>query len=167
MKQAHSSPPYLAGLRFDGRRVVVVGGGRVLARRLGILLASGPELVVVSPAVAPAVLRAAEAGDLVWHERPYRSGDLRGAWYAMACTDDPEVNAAVVAEAVTHRIFCVRADDGSLGTAVTPASAREGDVQLAVLTGGDFRASRRLRDRFAADLADRAGSGHDGGDRHG
>ena len=33
--------------------------------------------------------------------REYRDGDLDGAWYAIAATDDPHVNAAVVAEAET------------------------------------------------------------------
>lgn len=154
MEQAPSSPPYLAGLRLEGRSVVVVGGGRVLARRLPTLLDAGADLTVVAPVLAPAILRSARAGDLLWRERVYQVGDLAGAWYAMACTDDPAVNAAVVAESVADRIFCVRADDGDLGTAVTPASARQGDFQLAVLAGGDFRASRRLRDRFAAELAE-------------
>lgn len=149
---AEAPPPYLAGLRLAGRRVVVVGAGRVLARRLGTLLDSGARLVVVSPLAAPPVRAVARAARLTWHERDYRLGDLAGAWYALACTDDPQVNAAVVAEAEAARIFCVRADDGSLGTAVTPASARDGQVQLAVLAGGDFRASRHLRDRLAAQL---------------
>ena len=54
--------------------------------------------------------------------RPFRDGDLDGAWYAIAATDDPDVNAAVVAEAERRRIFCVRADVGREGTAVTPAT---------------------------------------------
>ena len=54
--------------------------------------------------------------------REYRDGDLDGAWYAIAATDDAQVNAAVVAEAERRRIFCVRADIAVEGTAVTPAS---------------------------------------------
>ncbi len=60
------------------------------------------------------------------------------------------VNAAVVAEAEARRVWCVRADDGALGSAVTPATAQHEQHQIAVLAGGDFRASRRLRDRLAA-----------------
>lgn len=142
--------PYLAGLRLHGRQVVVVGAGRVLSRRLSTLLASGPLLRVVSPEATPRVQAAAEAGQLTWVPRPYRAGDLDGAWYAMACTDDRCVNAAVVAEAEARRVWCVRADDGALGSAVTPATAQHEQHQIAVLAGGDFRASRRLRDRLAA-----------------
>ena len=54
--------------------------------------------------------------------RPFQNGDLDGAWYVIAATDDPDVNAAVVEEAERRRIFCVRADAGREGTAVTPAT---------------------------------------------
>lgn len=146
------APAYLVGLHLFGRRVVIVGGGRVTGRRLPTLLATGADVQVISPVVAPRVEAAARAGQLAWHPRCYRAGDLAGAWYAMAATDVPAVNERVVAEAEVARIFCVRADDGSRGQAVTPATARRGAVQVAVVSGGDMRLSRRLRDEFAARL---------------
>src|SRR3546814_1154037 len=57
-------------------------------------------------------------------ERPYADGDLEGAWYAIASTDEPETNAAIVAEAERRHIFCVRADNAKHGTAVTPEIGR-------------------------------------------
>src|SRR6185312_605305 len=106
--------PYLAGLDLAGRRVVVVGGGSVAQRRLPGLLAAGAVVEVVAPHVTPAV--EAMAGELRWTARPYRDGDLDGAWYAIACTDDPDVNAAVAAEAERARVFCVRADEATAGS---------------------------------------------------
>lgn len=54
--------------------------------------------------------------------REYRDGDLDGAWYAIAATNDAAVNEAVVGEADSRQIFCVRADIAIEGSAVTPAS---------------------------------------------
>lgn len=149
---ADAPPAYLAGLRLHGRRVVVIGAGRVAARRMGALLESGARVHVVSPVVHEAVAAAARAGDLTLEERPYASGDLADAWYALAATDSPAVNAAIIAEAERARVFCVRADDGDGGLAVTPATARRAGVQVGVLAGGDFRRSRLLRDQLAAQL---------------
>src|SRR4051794_21451267 len=101
--------PYLAGLDLAGRRVVVVGGGSVAQRRLVGPLAVGAGGGGGPPEVTPAV--EAMAAELTWTARPYRDGDLDGAWYAIACTDDPAVNAAVAEEAERVRVFCVRADD--------------------------------------------------------
>ncbi|MCV7082611.1 NAD(P)-dependent oxidoreductase, partial [Mycolicibacterium insubricum] len=102
-----SENAYLVGLRLSGKKVVVVGGGSVAQRRLGLLVSAGADVHVVARTVTPAV--EATAGVTVTL-RDYRDGDLDGAWYALAATDDPDVNAAVVAEADRRRIFCVRAD---------------------------------------------------------
>lgn len=138
-------PNYLVGLDLRGRRVVVVGGGTVAQRRLGLLVASGAAVHVVSRAVTPAVEGMATAGQITVELRAYTDGDLDGAWYAMACTDEPGTNAAVVAEAERKRIFCVRADSARDGTAVTPATARYDGLTLGVLAGGAHRRSAAVR----------------------
>ncbi|QKT07082.1 uroporphyrinogen-III C-methyltransferase [Gordonia sp. X0973] len=141
---------YLAGLNLSGRKVVVVGGGSVAQRRLPNLLAAGAEVVVIAVDPTPAV----EANPRVRVDRrAYTDGDLDGAWYVLACTDDPAVNAAVVDEATRRHIFCVRADDARLGTAVTPASSRADGLTLGVLASGDHRRSAAVRDRLSAVLA--------------
>jgi uroporphyrin-III C-methyltransferase/precorrin-2 dehydrogenase/sirohydrochlorin ferrochelatase len=77
--------------------------------------------------------------------REYRDGDLDGAWYAIAATNDPAVNAAVVADADQRRIFCVRADIAVEGTAVTPASFEYAGLSVGVLAGGEHRRSAAIR----------------------
>jgi uroporphyrin-III C-methyltransferase/precorrin-2 dehydrogenase/sirohydrochlorin ferrochelatase len=133
---------YLAGLRLSGRKVVVVGGGTVAQRRLPLLLANGADVHVIARAATPAV----EATEGITLElRDYRDGDLDGAWYAIAATDDAAVNAAVVAEAERSRIFCVRADAAREGTAVTPASFEYEGLSVGVLAGGAHRRSAAIR----------------------
>ncbi|MDT8912615.1 uroporphyrinogen-III C-methyltransferase [Amycolatopsis sp. PS_44_ISF1] len=139
-------PHYLSGLQLAGRRVVMVGGGSVAQRRLPRLVRAGARVELVSPDTTPSVGAMAEAGEIVWHERPYAEGDLADAWYALACTDDPEVNAAVCAEAERSRVFCVRADEGESGSAVTPASGRHGGLLFGVLSGGEPLRSAAVRD---------------------
>ncbi|WP_405167856.1 uroporphyrinogen-III C-methyltransferase [Nocardia sp. NBC_01499] len=135
----------MVGLDLDGRRVVVVGGGTVAQRRLGLLIASGADVHVVSREVTPAVEGMATSGQLTVTLRAYADGDLDGAWYVIACTDEPATNAAVVEEATRRRIFCVRADNARLGTAVTPATARYDGMTLGVLAGGQHRRSAAVR----------------------
>ena len=113
---------YRAGLRLAGRRVVVVGGGHVAQRRVPTLLAVGAEVTVVSPVVTPAIEGLGDEITLVL--RGYRSGDLGGAWYVIAATDDREVNELVSAEAEAQHTFCVRSDDATRATSWTPAVGR-------------------------------------------
>ncbi|ANY08581.1 uroporphyrinogen-III C-methyltransferase [Pseudonocardia sp. HH130630-07] len=136
---------YLVGLDLSGRRVVVVGGGQVAQRRTARLLAAGALVEVVSPQVTPAVEGMATAREIAWTARAYADGDLDGAWYAIAATDDPAVNAAVVADAERRRVFCVRADDGDRGTAVTPATGVHDGLTVGVLARGAHRRSAAVR----------------------
>jgi uroporphyrin-III C-methyltransferase/precorrin-2 dehydrogenase/sirohydrochlorin ferrochelatase len=149
-------PPYPSGLRLSGRRVLVVGGGHVAQRRIPRLLAAGAEVLVVSPVVTPAVEGLAGSGEITWAERGYRAGDVDGAWYVIAATDDPAVNATVSAEAEDHRTFCVRADDATQATAWTPAVGRHAGVTVAVLGNREPRRSAGVRDAIVAGLRDGA-----------
>nr|WP_090274612.1 uroporphyrinogen-III C-methyltransferase [Mycolicibacterium komanii]CRL67550.1 uroporphyrinogen-III C-methyltransferase [Mycolicibacterium komanii] len=133
---------YLVGLRLTGRRVVVVGGGSVAQRRLPLLVANGADVVVIAREATPVV--EAMTG-ITLQLREFRPGDLEGAWYAIAATDDPAVNAAVVAEAEDRHIFCVRADVAIEGTAVTPASFEYEGLSVGVLAGGEHRRSAAIR----------------------
>jgi uroporphyrin-III C-methyltransferase/precorrin-2 dehydrogenase/sirohydrochlorin ferrochelatase len=153
-------PHYLSGLDLSGRRVVMVGGGTVAQRRLPRLVGAGARVEVISPETTPSVSAMADAGEIVWHQRRYTDGDLAGAWYALACTDDAEVNAAVCAEGERARVFCVRADYGADGTAVTPASGRHGGLLVGVLSGGEPLRSAAVRDSILDGL--RAGTVEDG-----
>jgi uroporphyrin-III C-methyltransferase/precorrin-2 dehydrogenase/sirohydrochlorin ferrochelatase len=137
---------YLAGLDLTGRRVVVIGGGTVAQRRLPRLVRAGAAVEVIAPRTTPSVSAMADAGELVWHERAYRPGDLDGAWYALACTDLPDINAAVCAEAERSRVFCVRADAGVEGSAVTPATGEYDGLLMGVLSGGAPLRSAAVRD---------------------
>lgn len=144
--------PYLAGLVLTGRKVVVVGGGHVAQRRVSGLLGAGADVTVVSLEVTPAL--EGLAGELTLVLREFTESDLDGAWYVVAATDDPDVNARVVAAADARHTFCVRADDALGGTAWTPAVGHHGTVTVGVLGNREPRKSASLRDDIVTALRD-------------
>lgn len=148
--QMSTEDAYLVGLRLTGKRVVVVGGGSVAQRRLPLLVANGADVHVIAREATPVV--EAMAG-ITLHLREFRQGDLEGAWYAIAATDDSAVNAAIVAEAERLRIFCVRADVAREGTAVTPATFEYDGLSVGVLAGGEHRRSAAIRSAIREALA--------------
>src|SRR5260370_38535698 len=141
--------PYLLGLRLRGRRVVLVGGGALPSRRVPAFLDAGADIVVVSPQVTASLQDLAAAGRIRWEARVYSRGDCDGAWLVCACTDSPDVNAAVAAAAEEQRTWCVRADDAESSAAWTPASGQAADVRGGVVRGDP-------RGRAAVRGADRA-----------
>lgn len=148
--------PYPVGLDLEGRRVVVIGGGSVAQRRVPVLLEAGAVVHLISPEVTPTLQGLIDTGRVWWEPREYRTGDLEGAWYAVAATRNSLVNARVAAEAEQHRTFCVRSDAVTSGTAVTPAVVRRGQMLVSVLTGDRDRTAE-ARDVVAKAL-DEAGA---------
>src|SRR4029078_782681 len=127
-----------AGIRVTAQSVVFVGAGPAGQRRLPLLIANGADVHVITRSATPAV---EGISGIRLTLREFRDGDLDGAWYAIAATHDPHVNAAVVAEAERNHIFCVRADVAREGSAVTPASFEYEGLSVGVLAGGEHRRS--------------------------
>ncbi|MGH3098344.1 MAG: uroporphyrinogen-III C-methyltransferase [Streptosporangiales bacterium] len=136
-------------LDVTGKRVLVVGGGTVAARRAGALADAGADVVVVAPTVCGQL---AADGRLRRMPRPYESPDLEGAWLVHTATGDRVVDAQVAADAEAARVWCVRADDAAASAAWTPATARVDDVTVAVSAGGDPRRGVAVRDAVALEL---------------
>lgn len=146
---------YLTGLCLAGKKVVVIGGGAVAQRRVPVLLATGADVHVIARAATPAVEALAhQVPGVTLETRDYQPGDLTGAWYAIAATDEPDTNAAVVAEAESNRIFCVRADTGGEGTAVTAVSFGYEGLLVGVLDSGTHRRSAAVRTAIREALAE-------------
>ncbi|MER5644629.1 uroporphyrinogen-III C-methyltransferase [Streptosporangium sp. NPDC002524] len=146
--------PYLLGLRLSGRRVLVVGGGRVAQRRVPALLDAGALVTIVSTSVTHALDDLIATGRVTWEARRYQVGDVDGAWLVQACTNDRAVNAAVAAEAEAKRIWCVRADDKDASAAWTPASGKVDEISVAITAGGDPRRAAGIRDAVVGALRD-------------
>jgi siroheme synthase-like protein len=131
-----------------GRRVVVVGGGRVAARKIEPLLELGAHVIVVAPAVAPDVRTWADAGRCQLIERKFRAADLDGAWLALTATDNPAVNASVYAAGEAGHVWVNSADDPANCSFTMMSVIRRADLVVAVGTGGRSPALAAYLRRF-------------------
>ncbi|WP_204745190.1 uroporphyrinogen-III C-methyltransferase [Glycomyces paridis] len=143
---------YEVGLRLRGKTVLVVGGGSIAGRRVPRLLAAGAHVRLVAPEATTTLSDLAASGELHWDRRAWRPGDGDDAWFVLAATDDPAVNAAVAAEAEARRTWCVRADDAEASNAWTLAATEFDGVGVAVHASGDPRRAAAVRDAVAAAL---------------
>jgi uroporphyrin-III C-methyltransferase/precorrin-2 dehydrogenase/sirohydrochlorin ferrochelatase len=142
---------YPVFLNLRGRRCVVVGGGAVAEQKVVGLLEAGARVVVTSPALTWKLEDLASTGTIEVLRRPYQRGDLEGAFLAIAATDDRDANAAVWDEAEDRGILLNAVDDLPHCSFIAPAVHREGDITVAISTGGKSPAfAVRLRERISA-----------------
>jgi siroheme synthase-like protein len=127
---------YPANLLVVGRRCVVVGAGRIAARKVESLLDAGAVVTVVAPRVGAEVAAWAGEGRLELHERPFRPEDLDDAWLAVTATDDPAVNRAVFEAGEARRTFVNSADDPANCSFTLMSVVRRGDIVVAIGTNG-------------------------------
>ena len=80
-----------------GKKVLIVGGGRLAVQKLDSLEGSGAQLHVVAPRIRPEICQRVRKTNL--HPRPYAAGDLAGAVLVFAATDDEPLNRRIVADA--------------------------------------------------------------------
>jgi uroporphyrin-III C-methyltransferase/precorrin-2 dehydrogenase/sirohydrochlorin ferrochelatase len=118
-------------LKLHGRRVVVVGGGRVAAAKIPALVESGADVVVIAPEVRPEVA----ASGVRFESRAFRPADLDGAWYVVAAAP-PEVNREVASAASERRLFVNAVDDKESASAYLGSVLTRGGVTAAFSTEG-------------------------------
>jgi precorrin-2 dehydrogenase/sirohydrochlorin ferrochelatase len=143
---------------FDGRTVLVMGGGRVGARKAR-RFAREADVVVVSPDFVDADFGGAErVRDRPDPETVSEWVDRTDPALVVAATDDEAVNDALEAAARERSVLVNRADgagERGPGSVVVPATVRDGSVVAAVATGGRSPAlSRALRERLEPVIAD-------------
>jgi precorrin-2 dehydrogenase / sirohydrochlorin ferrochelatase len=145
-------------LDLKGRTCLVVGGGKVGARKAKGLLAAGARVVVISNQMGAAVTGLGPHQRLRLERRAYRPKDMEGVFLAFAATDDAALNRRIQKDASVCRALCNIADQPELCDFILPAVVQQGDLALAITTAGKSpalakRLRRELTDQFGPEYA--------------
>jgi siroheme synthase-like protein len=137
-------------LNLTGRRCVIIGGGQIAEGKASKLLDSDAKIVVISPDATQTIHSLAERGDVELVLRKYQSGDLEGAFLAIAATNDRVVNQEIFEEAETLGVLLNAVDDMPRCSFIAPSIVQRGPVTLAISTGGASPAlARKLRETLS------------------
>jgi precorrin-2 dehydrogenase len=144
---------YPVNLVVSGRRCVVVGAGRIAARKVDGLLAAGADVHVVAPHLGAQVRERLDDGRITAVERAFEPEDLDGAWLATAATDEASVNHAVFEAGDARGVWVNSADDPDNCSFTLMSVIRRGDLVVTVGTGGRSPAlATWLRERITAEI---------------
>ena len=144
---------YPVQLVVAGRRCVVVGAGRIAARKIEALLGAGADVHVIAPEIGDEVHAWSEGGRLTVSEREFAPADLDDAWLATTATGVPAVDHAVFDAGEARRIWVNSADDPANCSFTLTSVLRQGDLVVTIGTGGRSPAlAAWLRRRLAEEL---------------
>jgi uroporphyrin-III C-methyltransferase/precorrin-2 dehydrogenase/sirohydrochlorin ferrochelatase len=145
-------------LDLRGKRVLLVGGGAVAARKAALLLEAGAHLRIVSPERCTELAQLCERPGVRYLAAGFEPAQLDDCVFAIAATDDAAVNQQVAAAGRAARIFVNAVDDPASSSCLMPSIVDRSPVIVAIGTGGATPTlARRLRARIESLLPDRIG----------
>lgn len=127
---------YPINLNIEGRKCVVVGGGKVAERKVKTLLKFKGAVSVVSPEATAGLKELASEKKVRYINKSYDSKFLNGAILAIAATDDRRVNSKVSKDCFEKGILVNVVDSPKECAFITPAIVKKGFVTIAISTGG-------------------------------
>lgn len=137
--------PIYVNLR--GKRCLVVGAGQVGRRKIATLAECGAEeILVIDRAPAEACPELSSHPAVVFACRPYETADLDGRFLVIASTDDEALNWRISRECAERGIPCNIVDQPEKCSFIVPALFTQGDLTVAISTGGSSPAlARKIR----------------------
>ena len=142
-------------LNIENRHCIVIGGGKVAARKAQSLLTNKGKVTVISPDLEETLSKLATSQSIQWIQRGYQKGDLTDAFLVIAATDDTKVQEAVFHEAEQHNLLLNVADVPKWCNFILPATVRRGDLTISISTAGKSPAlAKRMRQALEKEYSD-------------
>lgn len=131
------------------KKILVVGGGIVAARRVCTLLENGAQVVCVSPEFSEGLVTIDHI-QLTLLQDDYEIKQLKNIDLVVAATNSQAINQQIKADCGTLKIWCNRVDAPEDSDFIFPSVIRRGDLTLSVCTEG---ASPSLTKNIIAELS--------------
>ena len=145
-------------LQLQSRPAVIVGGGRVAARKVELLRRSGAALTVIAPTLTAELQELAQRGELRHIAAPFSPSHLDGAAVVVAATGLGDVNASIAGAARERHIPVNVVDDPQNSTFIFPAIIDRSPIVVAISSGGRAPVlARTIRQQLEALLPARLG----------
>ena len=136
-------------LDITNRRCVVVGGGDVAERKVGRLLDFGASVVVVGKTLTPILETMKKEGRINHIDADYDKAFFDDAFLVIGATDRDDVNATISRDGKKKGILVNIVDDPDKCDFVLPSLLKQGDLLIAISTGGKSPAlAKKLREEM-------------------
>lgn len=126
---------YPVFLNLSNKKVYVIGGGQIAARKLEGLVHSGATLTVISPTLIDSIVTYVNQGVVHWIQKTFEVSDIEDAFYIISATNDPFVSNQLQ-KCIKPNQLVNYADDYSNANTIIPSLVRRGRLAIAVTTSG-------------------------------
>ena len=118
-------------INITNKKILIIGAGKVAARKVKHLLPFTTNITVVSPDISDDMKSFSEVELIL---SAYDKKYLEGAFLVYACTDNTAVNDQIILEAEDAGVLCNRVDKGEASHFHSPAIIETEDMVVAINT---------------------------------
>lgn len=124
------------GLRFDNKRVLLVGGGNIAVFKLKKLLMFTPKKLICIAKNFNDEFKTVMSDEMEIHEREFRFEDLANVDIVVVAIDDPELQRGIYNECQQRKTLCNCVDLLDCCDFIFPSIVKRGDIAIAVNSNG-------------------------------
>lgn len=142
---------------LNSRKILVVGGGYIATEKLEKLVQFTKEITVIAKEVSQECNSLIKEHCLSLYQRAYREGDIDSFDIVIVATDDFKIQEDIYKESRDKNILVNAVDNTKYCDFIFPSFVKEGDLTVAISTGGASPAfakhfKRVIKDSLPSDV---------------
>ena len=135
-----------AFLKFDDKKILIVGGGYIAYEKLEKLLDFTKNITIIATEFSDDIDCAIDEHFLKSFKRPYEKGDIKGFDIVIVAVDDFYLQEEIYMESKSYDCLCNCVDLQQYCDFIFPSYVKKGDLTIAVSTSGSSPAmAKHLR----------------------
>jgi len=138
-----------AYVNLEGKKVLVVGGGKVATRKVKNLLKFTKNITIVSPKATKELETLIKKEKLKWLRRRFKPRDLKEKFLVIVAVDNVKLQKRIYELCERKGILCNSVDSPDYCNFIFPSIIKRGDMVISISTSGKVPAlSRALREKL-------------------
>ena len=136
-------------LKFDNKKVLIIGGGKIANDKLKHLLDFTKNITVITPTVSDDMLKTIKVNSLQLTQSVYKTGDIKDFDVIVAAINDIPLQEKIFKESRNYRCLYNCVDIKECCDFIFPSYIKKGDLTVAISTSGASPAvTKQLRVYF-------------------
>lgn len=141
-----------AFLKFDDKKILIVGGGNIALEKLEHLLNFSSNITLISKNFSKDILSLRDKHSLKCFQKGYEKGDLKDFDIVIAAVDDFSLQEEIYFETREYKILCNCVDLQQYCDFIFPSYIKKGDLIVAISTSGSSPAFARNFKKYLLNL---------------
>lgn len=125
-----------AFLKFDNKKILIVGGGNIALEKLEHLLNFSSNIVLISREFSREIKSIIDINNLQFFQKDYEQNDILGFDIVIAAIDDFALQESIYFECRNKHILCNCVDLQDYCDFIFPSYIKKGELTIAISTSG-------------------------------